>query len=157
MITLRRGERIWSKSRLPFPAESTTLPVSGSKAKVTPCSSAVSSASCIAASRSPQASGLSLSGCRRHMSSGSRVPVHSVTVEVPSRSQAPASTPRRRNPSRRTSASGWIMLKVPETATKAILRSAAASLTRSARAGSILSGIGCSPATDMLNCVSRRS
>jgi uncharacterized protein len=51
---------------------------------------------------------------------------------------------------------GWIMLKVPETATTAMLRSAAASLTRSASAGSISSGMGGSPATDMLNCVSRR-
>ena len=90
------------------------------------------------------------------MSCGSRVPVHSVTVEVPSRSQAPASTPRRRNPSRRTSLSGWIMLKVPETATRAIWRPAAATLTRSARDGAISSGKGDSPATDMLNCVSRR-
>ena len=68
-------------------------------------------------------------------------------------SQAPASTPRRRSPSRRTPTSGWIMLKVPETATNAILRSAAAILIRSARAGSISSGMEGRPATDMLNCV----
>src|SRR5215218_7513230 len=151
MTTLRRGEHILSKSRLPFSAESTTLLISGSKASMTPCSSAVSSASCIAASMSRQASGVPLSVCRRHMSSLSRAPVHSVIVDLTSRSQAPAITPRRRSRSRRIS-SGCAMLKVPETAATVTSRLAQASRTRSARAGSISSGMEVRPATDMLNC-----
>ena len=57
----------------------------------------------------------------------SRVPVHSVIIDVPRRWQAPAITPRRRRPSLRTSSSGWAMLKVPETAATVMLSLAAAS------------------------------
>src|SRR5215212_3503016 len=89
------------------------------------------------------------------MSSASRVRVHSVTTGVPRRSQASASTRRRRRPSRRVPSSGWAMLKVPETAATVTSRLAQASRTRSARAGSISSGMEGRPATDMLNCVSR--
>ena len=113
-------------------------------------------ASMIVARMSRQASVVELSACRRHMFSGSRVPVHSVMTSVPSGPLASASTSSRRSPDARTCGSGWAMLNVPETAAISRSRMRAAVRTRSTRSAGMLSGIGASPATERLNCVASR-
>ena len=67
IVTFKRGEPISSISRRAFFAESTTLLTSGSKPRVTPAGSAISTAARTQATMSRQASGVSLSGWRRHM------------------------------------------------------------------------------------------
>ena len=68
------------------------------------------------ASISRQASGKSFSGCRRHMFSESRVPVQSVMTGARISAQARTRALNRRKPSLRMRTSGWIKLKVPDTA-----------------------------------------
>ena len=131
ITTLRCSERSSSSSRRPAAASATTLLCSGSKASTTSCCSATASAAAICSTLSRHASGLALAGCARHMSSGSREPVHSVTTRVPSRGAAAIRAASRAAPSARTAGSGWAMLYVPETA--AMVRPRAATAARTSR------------------------
>ena len=102
--------------------------------------------------RSRHASGVPLSGCARHGSSGSRVPVQSVTSRVPIAGAAATRTARRRSPSAAHAGSGWIMLKVPETAAISTPDAADAARIAVAVSSGIASGSGSSPEQAMLYC-----
>ena len=149
---LSLGLRISSISRRANSADETTLASSGSMPRSTPAASAAVMAVTMLAVRSPHASGDPLSGCARHMSAGSRVPVQSVTKRVPIAGAAAISSDSRLRPSARSAVSGWIMLKVPETATMPTPVASVAARMASGAPSGIASGSGSRPEQARLYC-----